>query len=208
MPEATHPHLVLYCCRVASPRALVLYCCRIPSPRLLRLYCRRLASPCALRCGCQGLQASAARTTTTSSRGLEGKHTKCKPRTDISDAKTANSRARRQDQKGRASTSQPGGQENRLVLRRSMALGERRFAQTRKLSQGCSKHMRRTRSFAFCKNHCDIWWSSGDPEKLSKPSWGRGGQGSVGLNTRPPVQLVSACLEFILGHAVHVVVVG
>jgi hypothetical protein len=35
--------------------------------------------------------------------------------------------------------------------------------------------MRRTRSFAFCKSHCDIWWSSGDPEKPPKPNWGRGG---------------------------------
>jgi hypothetical protein len=52
MPEAKHPPLVLYCCRVASPRAVVLYCCRLASPCSLCLYCRRLASPCALRCGC------------------------------------------------------------------------------------------------------------------------------------------------------------
>jgi hypothetical protein len=25
------------------------------------------------------------------------------------------------------------------------------------------------------RSHCDVWWSSGDPEKLSKPSWRRGG---------------------------------
>jgi hypothetical protein len=48
----------------------------------------------------------------------------------------------------------------------------------------------------------------GRPRKAFKTKLGSGGEGSVGLNTRPPVQLVSACLEFIFGHAVHVVVVG
>jgi hypothetical protein len=87
-------------------------CRDLACPCPLSLCCCRLASPCALRCGCQGLQAPAARTTAKSSRSLEVKHTQCRPRNDSSDAKSANSRARMQDQEGRARKSEPGGQEN------------------------------------------------------------------------------------------------
>jgi hypothetical protein len=87
-------------------------CRDLACPCPLPLCCCRLASPCALRCGCQGLQAPAARTTAKSSRSLEVKHTQCRPRNDSSDAKSANSRARMQDQEGRARKSEPGGQEN------------------------------------------------------------------------------------------------
>jgi hypothetical protein len=45
---------------------------------------------------------------------------------------------------------------------------------------------------------------SGDPARLSKPSWRGGGRGSGGPKTRQPGQLVSVCLELRCGTATHV----
>jgi hypothetical protein len=64
-----------------------------------------------------GLEAPAASTTVKPSRGLETKLTKCRPRSEDSDAKSAKSRARRQEQDGRARKSGPAGQENHVAPR-------------------------------------------------------------------------------------------